>query len=79
MLDNIYITTLMCLWFAFTVTISFLTVYAKYFIILEGKSVRDAISSSITMTLLNFPITLKYTLLSYFLYLRFIVNILFLI
>jgi len=79
MLDNIYITTLMSIWFALTVIISFLTVYAKYFIILEWKSVRDAISSSVTIAILNFPITLKYTLLSYFLYLRFVVNILFLI
>lgn len=79
MLDNIYITTLMCLWFSLTVSVSFLTVYAKYFIILEKKWVRDAMSASVSIALLNFPVTLKYTLLSYFLYLRFIVNILFLI
>ncbi len=79
MLDNIYITTLMSIRFILIICVNFLTVYAKYFIVLEGKWVREAISDSVHIALLNFPVTLKYTLLSYFLYLRFIINILFLI
>lgn len=79
MLNNIFITTLMCIWFALVVTISFLTVYSKYYIVLENKSVRESISESTSASIVNFTVTFKYVVLSYFLYLRFFINILFLI
>lgn len=77
--DNILIIIIMSIWLFVIVVISFLLPYTKFLIILDDKTITDAIWDSIRLTLTNFNFTRKFVILNYILYIRFFINIILLV
>jgi len=79
MLNPTFVLPLIIIWLIFIIFFNLTSVYAKFLVVLENYSPFDAIKESIKLTFVNFGITLKWFLMYVFLYIRFILNILFLI
>ncbi|UFX83436.1 hypothetical protein [Candidatus Absconditicoccus praedator] len=74
-LENTFVQVVILIW-AFIIFFSTIFFhYSKFLIIIEGYGPVDAIKKSIALTLENFGITLKFVLMNYFLYIRFLLNI----
>jgi len=54
--------------------VSFLLPYARYEIVLRDKAFIDAMKASISLSIDNIGITIKYALITYFLYVRLLIN-----
>ncbi len=72
---NIFILTILIIRFLVIVGVTIFLPYTKFFIVLQNKSVRDAIRDSINLAVENIGITFKFVLIGYILYLRFFINI----
>lgn len=74
-LENTFVQVVILIW-AFIIFFSTIFFhYSKFLIIIEWYWPVDAIKKSIALTLENFGITLKFVLMNYFLYIRFLLNI----
>lgn len=77
--DNPFILAISIMRFMIIIIVSILFPYTKFFIVLENKSVTDSVKASMNMALNNINITLRFVWISYLLYLRFFLNIIFVI
>lgn len=68
------IMTIVLIWIFVILMVSFLMPYARYEIVLKDKSFIDAMKGSIGLAMDHIGITLKYAMLTYFLYLRLLIN-----
>ncbi len=75
-LSHPLVITITIIWLILIIVISIITPYTKYIIVLENKWLKEAIKSSLSLTLENFPTTIKYVFINYILYIRFLINIL---
>lgn len=69
------ILAIMCIRLFMILTISFLLPYARYEIVLGDKSFIAAMKASIALSMEHIGITLKYAAITYFLYIRLLINI----
>lgn len=76
MLDPIFVTPFLVVWFFFILFFNFTWVYAKYLVVLENLSAFEAIKKSVTLTFMNLKKTGKYFLIYLLLYSRFLINVL---
>ncbi len=78
-IDNIFIQTILLIWFIFIVLISILLPYTKFLIVIEWKWVWESIKESIIISFNNMWTTIRFVLVNYLLYIRFLLNILIII
>jgi hypothetical protein len=78
-LTNPVIIFILIFWLILILGLAFFLPYTKFLITLENKNLKEAIQESIKLALDNLGITLKFVLVNYLLYIRFILNILIII
>lgn len=67
--------TLLSLWLFISVIAMILLPYTKFIITLEGESYFDAMRASMGLAIRHLGTTLWYVLINFFLYIRYILNI----
>lgn len=75
-LSNPIVIVVFCFWVFIILIVNSLMPYAKFLIILDNKSLSEAMWESAKLVFENFPTTMKYILISILLYIRFVFNIL---
>ncbi|MEF2175045.1 MAG: hypothetical protein V3575_01130 [Candidatus Absconditabacteria bacterium] len=78
-LFNVFVLSIVIIRLLFIVGVGLLLPYAQFFIVIHNKGVYESIKESISMAVENFRLTFKFFLISYFLYLRFLINIILII
>lgn len=78
-LFNFFVMSIVIIRLLFIIWVWLLLPYAKFFIVIHNQWVYESIKDSISMAFENFRLTLKFFLISYFLYLRFLINIILII
>lgn len=73
-LDNMFIITLIIIWWVVVLLATILWSYAKFAIVLEWQNVFSAIKRSASLTIMNFWTTIKFVVIQLFLMIRFLIN-----
>lgn len=77
--DNPFVIAIFIIWFLIIMWVSIALPYTKFYIVLENKWVTDSIKASVHLALQNIDITLRFVWISFLLYFRFLLNIIFII
>lgn len=72
--DNTLIMILMSLWITVSFFVTLLLQYTKMLICLEGHNFFDAMKESVSLSIQNLSVTMKFVLINFILSIRFIVN-----